>query len=384
MTHREAAELAESLGANYTQHVSRQTTMLVVGEEGWPLDEDGRPSQKLHQAKELQESGVEIRVLNEPEWLYLVGLNDSREEIQRIYTPAMLSKLLGVPVNVIRAWERSGLIRPIHRIHRLPYFDFQEVTSARRLSQLVARGIPAREISESLQALTSLVGNIQRPLAQLELLIQNDQIAYRDKHGLIHPATRQRLFDFGPDDPGHETDPAMDTVSVPFPGDHDPPFQPASADDWIREAGRRAEAGDVPAAITALRESLKDLPGDPEVNFQLADLLYRSGEPHAARERFYMTVEFDPFFVEAWTQLGCVLAELDQQDEAMVAFESALDIHEEYAEAHWHLAEILHRRGESDAAIAHWRQYLEADAVGPWASEARHRIELAYQGDLDG
>ncbi|MCH2586855.1 MAG: hypothetical protein MK004_00130, partial [Planctomycetales bacterium] len=31
-------ELVANHGGNSTQHVNRQTTMLVVGEEGWPLE----------------------------------------------------------------------------------------------------------------------------------------------------------------------------------------------------------------------------------------------------------------------------------------------------------------------------------------------------------
>lgn len=381
MTHEEAARLAESLGATCSHHVTRQTSLLVIGEEGWPLDENGRPSQKVQHVQDLQESGLTIRILNEAEWLYLVGLTDSREGVQRIYTPAMLSKLLDIPVNVIRAWERAGLIRPIHRVQRLPYFDFQEVTSARRLSQLIGRGIEADEIATNLEALKNLVGDIDRPLAQLDLLSQNQQIVIRDAHGLIHPASRQRLFDFGMEESLQTGDSKDDSpVSLPFRLETESVSVPMSADDWIREAGRRAEAGELQNAIEALRQSLKDLPGDPEVNFQLADLLYRCGESEAARERFYMTVEFDPFFVEAWTQLGCVLLETGNRGEAFQAFETAVEIHEEYGEAHWHLAEMLYQNGDSEAALPHWQKYLTVDSVGPWANEARHRISEAHAG----
>ena len=37
MTHRQAHELVAQHGGEATAHVSKQTTMLVVGEEGWPL-----------------------------------------------------------------------------------------------------------------------------------------------------------------------------------------------------------------------------------------------------------------------------------------------------------------------------------------------------------
>ena len=167
MTHAQAAELVERHGGMATEHVSRQTTMLVIGEEGWPLDDDGHISVKLQLAQRWRDAGAELRVVNESDWLLLLGLTERRDEIRRLHTPAMLSQLLDVSVHVIRGWERAGLIRPVKRVYRLPYFDFQEVTSARRLSQLLAAGVPRREIEESLSQLPAVLRGDQRPLEQL-------------------------------------------------------------------------------------------------------------------------------------------------------------------------------------------------------------------------
>ncbi|MCH7990253.1 MAG: BRCT domain-containing protein, partial [Planctomycetes bacterium] len=52
MTHRQAIELVAEHGGVATPHVSRQLTILVIGEEGWPLEPDGRASQKLQQVTE--------------------------------------------------------------------------------------------------------------------------------------------------------------------------------------------------------------------------------------------------------------------------------------------------------------------------------------------
>ena len=41
MTHKEAAELVEANGGTAMSSVSGQPTMLVVGDEGWPLESDG-------------------------------------------------------------------------------------------------------------------------------------------------------------------------------------------------------------------------------------------------------------------------------------------------------------------------------------------------------
>ena len=116
MTHAQAAELVTEHGGSATEHVSRQTTMLVVGDEGWPLDDSGRISVKLQQIERWQRDGSDVRTINEADWLLLLGLTERRDEIRRLYTPAMLSQLLDVSVHVTRGWERAGTMHPVKEV----------------------------------------------------------------------------------------------------------------------------------------------------------------------------------------------------------------------------------------------------------------------------
>ena len=84
MTHKAAGELVEEFGGRFVQNVSRVVSILVVGEEGWPLEEDGHASQKLSEAADLIADGAELRIMSESDWLYLIGLNEQRSEIQRL------------------------------------------------------------------------------------------------------------------------------------------------------------------------------------------------------------------------------------------------------------------------------------------------------------
>ncbi|MBX3440429.1 MAG: MerR family transcriptional regulator, partial [Planctomycetaceae bacterium] len=195
MTHAQAAELVRTHGGEATEHVSRQTSMLVVGEEGWPLEEDGQPSEKLRHVTDWRAAGTEIRIVNEADFLHLIGLSERRDEIRRLYTPAMLSRLLDVPVHVIRSWERAGLIHPVQRIFRLPHFDFREVNGARTLSRLLEEGVSPKEIERSLRRLPEQWSGGERPLEQLQLLVRDRHVVARDEHGYIAPASGQRLFD---------------------------------------------------------------------------------------------------------------------------------------------------------------------------------------------
>jgi hypothetical protein len=371
MTHKEASARVVEAGGVATEHVSRQTTMLVIGEEGWPLEEDGQPSVKLQHAERLRAEGLEIRIVSESDWLGFVGLDGRRGELHRRCTPAMLSQMLDVSVHTIRRWERMGLIKAVSHVCRLPFFDFQEVASARRLAGLVEAGVPVKEIQTSLARLETIVGVGARPLAQLDILASDHHLVYRDDLGRIKTAGGQRLFDFSKPPP---TEPA-DSKTLAFPGEEAPDRSSWSAHDWFIEGRRMADEGDMAPAVEALRMSLMEDADAPEVHFHLAEALYRQGNIHAALERYHVAAEQDHNYLEAWTQIGCICAELDNSSAAIDAFEIALDIHPDYPDAHLHKAEALHHAGRTAEATDHWRKYLDFDQTGPWAEAARRRLE---------
>jgi tetratricopeptide (TPR) repeat protein len=112
-----------------------------------------------------------------------------------------------------------------------------------------------------------------------------------------------------------------------------------------------------------------------DVCFRMAELLYQINDLPAARERYSMAVEFEAGFVEARANLGCVLVELGQVDLAMAAFAGALEHHPEYPDVHFHLARLLDDQNQPAKAWKHWAKFLELTPDGPWAEEARQRID---------
>ncbi|WP_417849774.1 tetratricopeptide repeat protein [Thalassoglobus sp.] len=384
-THAEAAKLVEENGGTATDHVSRQLTMIVIGEEGWPLEDNGQPSVKLQQVERWIQSGADIQILNESQWLTLLGLNDHREEVHRLYTPAMLSSILGISTHVIRGWERSGLIQPIRKVHRLPYFDFREVSSARRLSELLGSGIPRQEIEKSLKSLPSVRRGDERPLEQLQILAHSLGVMIRDHHGLVMPATGQRVFEFETEvTPSevfedHEDDPQ--SISIASVAGAPTDFRANPNRDWLVEGCRLYDAGQIQDALEAFRLAAMSSPQSSDVHFQLGECLYRLGSTEGALERYYVAAEHDQDFLEAWTQIGCLHNELGENSAAANAFQVALTILPEYPDAHYHLAETLNQMGKTDVARLHWEEYLKHDHRGPWADVARQRIEQL--GELD-
>ena len=416
MTHREAIRLVEQFGGRATQTVSGSTTMLVIGEEGWPLEPDGGTSQKLQQTMQLVADGSDAKILAESDWLQLLNLDEHREEIRRSHTPAMLSQLLDVPVRMIRRWARLGLIRPVRRVCRLPYFDYREVASARRLAMLLDQGVAADVLERSLTELSKTMAGTDRSLAQLNLLVQDDKILMRDDRGVLNPRTGQRLLDFDlPDEFGvfnpseelessneRSDDEAADneTVSIPFasvrPELQDRRMADWNAEEWFHEGCRLTEEAELESAINAFRNAMSLLssefaaarlsniqledtqlslfPDPAEVNFHMADALYRTGRVEAAIERYYCAIESAPDFIEAWTQLGCLQSEQDQTEAAEQSLVTAISIHPENPDALLHYAQLLDQIDRGSDAIEIWKQYLQHDSRGPWADHARVRI----------
>ncbi len=373
-------DLAEQQGGSTTHGVSKQTTMLVVGEEGWPLEKNGEPSVKLREVTEWRQQGVDIKVLQESEWLHLLGLEERRRDVHRLQTPAMLSQSLKVSVGLIRHWERIGLIQPIKKVFRLPYFDFQEVSCVRRLSELLQAGVSQHELEGSLSRLQSMLPGTERSLAQLTLLARDHRVILRDEVGLLEPVSRQRLLDFESEDVeptliGRWGDGEIGREKVSSPHHPTTPSPHLPAADWLEQGGHLLETNRTTDAVEAYRCALMSEPTNPEAHFHLAEALYRSGNLAGAFERFHIAVELDPNYLEAWTQLGCVAAELGQTQSALDAFDIALQSHADYPDAHFHKAELLSQLNRAAEAIPHWQAYLTHDQRGPWADVARQRLE---------
>jgi len=364
MSRRDAAQVVRRQGAIVADRPSPAAQLVIIGEnELLPSGETDPDAWFDSATREAIEAG-RIEVLRETELWQRLGMVDVEQEVQRLYTPAMLAELLHVPVAVIRRWHRRGLIVPVREVRRLPYFDFREVAAARRLAELLAAGMSPAAIERKLAALARYVPGVERPLAQLSVIVEGKQILLRQGDGLIEPGGQLR-FDFD----------AADQTAVDAVPEAASPGEAAQAAVELEEAGQLDRAADMVRAAMAAGGPT------PELCFQLAELLYRLGDPHGARERYYMAIELDEDYVEARANLGCVLAELGQSELAVAALRGALAFHPDYADAHYHLARILDESGQAAEARVHWQAFLDLAPDSPWAEHARHCLGPAEPTD---
>ena len=144
----------------------------------------------------------------------------------------------------------------------------------------------------------------------------------------------------------------------------------------LAEAVELEESGHLAARRSkSYRSALLAGPPSAEIQFCLAELLYRVGDHAAARERYYAAIELDHDYVEARANLGCVLVEEGRLDLARAAFEGAIDRHPEFPDAQYHLARLCDLLDDEPQAEHHWQEFLRLAPDSPWADEARDRLQ---------
>jgi tetratricopeptide (TPR) repeat protein len=377
MPRREAAQLVRAHGATVVEKPDAACDLAIVGENAFPLPE-GSELEDLFEgpARQAIDEG-RLEVVTESGLWQRLGLVDTQHEIHRLYTPAMLADLLHVSVAVIRRWHRRGLIVPVREVRRLPYFDFQEVATARRLAEMLSSGMSPAAIEKKLAGLARYVPGVERPLAQLSVIIEGRDILLRQGEGLVEPGGQLR-FDFDaaeesaqPEAPRRGTSPG-ELARHSLSAEAAEPSLDAPA--MLALAAELEDEGHLEQSAEMVRAAMVAQGPQAELCFQLAELLYRQGDLAAARERYYMAVELDEDYVEARANLGCVLAELGQRDLAIAALQGALAFHGDYGDAHYHLARLLDQAGRGPEAQTHWEAFLGLAPDSPWADQARQRL----------
>ncbi len=371
---RKAAELVERNGGCVASAPRRGTHFLVIGQAGLPIGRDGHVSRKLETARGLQRAGEAIEFLSEERFLEQLGLIEQQEDVHRLYTLAQLTRILDVPRDRLRRWVRAGVLQPTRVVHRLSYFDFSQVATAKTIWSLVQAGVAPDRIRRSLEAIRGWLPDIESA-GQLALLASDRQVLVRLGDDRLADPSGQLWFAFAAPD-ADERDVANGDVahrdSAPIPLR----ATPTTAEGWFDTGLDREERGDLDGAAGAYREALALATDDvaPEASFNLGNVLYARGDRGDAAASYLRAIELDERYVEAWNNLGTVLSELEQWDEAIAAYQRAIDVEPHYGDARYNLADTLHALGRREEAAAHWHAYLRLDPRSAWAETAKERL----------
>ena len=336
MTHAEIGELVQACGGQFIRTLPRGAAMLVVGDNGWPAGEDGSPTATFRRARELRARGYPIEFLTESEFFERVGLVERDAELRGQLTMADVARVLGIPAPRLRRWLRMGLLQPTKTVHRFPFFDFQKVSDARKLCDLLSHGVKLAEIRHGMEQVHSCLPDRELPFSQLDMLQHDGQLLVRINGSLVE-LNGQLRFDFET-----ESDVPCETLSVP-----------QSANDAERlfdEALALEDAGCLDRAADAYRKAIQWDPADPVLPFNLGNVLFGLGQVNDAAASYQAALDLDPCYAEAWNNLGNIHADQQRWKDAEAAFRRALQLVPDYEDARSNLNGVL-ERSEQDIIV---------------------------------
>src|SRR5215467_2551530 len=337
MTRAEAFEVVRSHGGTPSQTVTRQTSVLVVGELGWPLLDDGRPSNKLSKA-----GSYGIPVVSERHFLQWIG-KAVPDSLNRTYSAGQIATLSKLSHGTVEELVRFGLLNP-----RGGLFGFRDLANARQVSNLFTHGIGLSEIIRSVKEVRAWL-----PKADLSNL-------------RLHPAAHHSIEI---EQPGGRTDKRGQfvlPVSPPAP----------NADALFEQAQAAEDAGDIAEAERLYRVLMNCDPMDAAPPFNLGNMFRATGRKIEAEAALRAATRADPTFAEAWYNLSDLLDEQGRSEAAIDCLRRALQASPDYADAMFNLALLLQRGGRHKEAAECWRQYLANDAQSEWAARARRSLKF--------
>lgn len=241
MSTREATKLIREHGGQVLPSVAHEeletenipADWIIIGERSQVFTDTSAkevPEWLSDQLREDIECGL-THIATETQLLQRLFPGDDREkDLTALYTPVMLAELLRVTVSDVRRWYQRGLIAPVRVIKRLPYFDLEEVFSARRLSLLLQNGVKTPSIEKKLKALRRLNPGILPLLASNDLVIQGKNVFLRQNDQLLE-SSGQLLLDFETIENEHEIA-ALTVSSSELPQNLEP--LPGRVEDYTR------------------------------------------------------------------------------------------------------------------------------------------------------
>ncbi len=321
----------------------------------------------------VSNADLDVEVLTETELWERLGLLANGDSTGTLYTLTMLAQILNLPASTIRRWQRRGLIVAARQVNRLAYFDFSQVSAAKNLARLFAdAGSSTQTLEQKLSQIAAMQATQSGSVADLDVIVDGRQVLVRKDSGLSDISGQYHLDFYALE--AESDDANAQLLDFVRPAELGSPVDPQTVDQFLRQALTLEDDQDFDGAIQVYRTMLMTFGPSADTCFALAELLYARGDLAGARERYYMSVEIDETFIEAYANLGCLLLELNDLNAAKSAFETSLQYHPDYPDVHFHLAKALDALDEPQRAEVHWRRFLDLAPMTPWADDARIRL----------
>jgi Flp pilus assembly protein TadD len=158
-------------------------------------------------------------------------------------------------------------------------------------------------------------------------------------------------------------------AEIPISPDQDAAYSNAAA---IFE-----KQGNLDKALEYYKKAVEIAPNRPELHASMAAIYEKQGNQAAAQAEYKALAEADPAHAAiTWFNIGAIAKNSDRNEEAVRAFQKAVELDPAYAAAHKELGYALVKQGDFKGAVAQFNKYLE---LAPKAADASEIRSMAKQ-----
>jgi tetratricopeptide (TPR) repeat protein len=282
-------------------------------------------------------------------------------ELAERFTRREVGRILGVKSSRLRYWERLRLIRPRARWGER-FYGFGDLVALRAIQRLVASRIPAKRVRSVVTSLEAQWGRSPLALQELTLVERGRSVAVvpPGASAPLDPLTGQWLLPFAS---------GSQTGELRWMASQTPEELFQSALDCESRPELMFQA------IENYSRVIQLAPDWIEAHINLGVALYQLARTDEAQSAFQSAVELDPENGISRYNLGCVLEERGEIETAIEHLRHAARIMPAHPDVHFNLALAYDKHGERRLAREQWMLYLRYAPNGPWAQQARARLQ---------
>lgn len=261
------------------------------------------------------------------------------------YRTRDLARLARVTDAAVRGMVRAGFVQPTRGPRGALQFTFQDLIVVKTASRLLEARIPPRRIATALRSLREQLPR-EAPLTRLSIAHEGDRVVVSEAGATREASSGQYLLAFDVQvKRGGEVEiiEAGAKTALPVASDCDALFERALA----------LEDVDADVAMDAYRQCLAKS-GHAGARVNLGRLLHEQGRIDEAVAQYREIAEPDAIVL---FNLGVALEDLGSFDDAIASYQAALAQDTALADAHFNLARLCERAGDTRGALRHWTAY---------------------------
>ena len=245
--------------------------------------------------------------------------------------------MLGLSPSRLRAYVKAGLLCPQRGEAGELRFSFQDLLLLRTAEGLVTERLPPRRVRDALRKLRQRLP-AERPLTGVQLGHDGGHVVMRDGAHAWRADSGQGLLSFDATQPSD--------------------CPPAAGDRGGMVAALRRDPAPAAGGATAGAEA--PLPSTAD-DFYVLGCTLEEEAPEAARVAYQNAIGLDPNHADAHVNLGRLMHEFGDLGFAEEHYRSALALRPNDATACFNLGVVLEDRGRPEAAVETYEAALRAD-----------------------